>query len=227
MNAKTKRWDGEVKAGERFGELTVLREVERFVQPSGIRARSFLCLCDCGKEKRVRLSHLRHNRVRSCGHLSGERHGMGASDNRLYMVWRAMKSRCNWLGFRQARYYSGRGIKVCAEWSRSFIAFKDWAINNGFSPELTIDRIDNDAGYSPGNCRWVTQRINNSNRRNTFSIQYNGISIPFSILLFQLEKLDNYSAIMSRIKRGWNAQKAVDTPIRAGNYHRKGGYPWK
>lgn len=92
-----------------------------------------------------------------------------------------MKKRCYNPSFPQYKNYGGRGIKVCDEWmntervhtsqssnpSKGFLAFKKWALENGYSDELTIDRIDNNKGYSPGNCRWVTRKLQNRNKRNT------------------------------------------------------------
>ncbi len=198
--------------------LTIIKEVEPFVQPSGQKARSFLCVCDCGKEKRVRLSHLRHHRVKSCGCAVGEMHG--GSGGTLYTSWRAMKMRCNWKGYSQAHLYSERGISVCREWASSFSAFRDWSMKNGYAPGLTIDRKKNSEGYTPENCRWVTQMENCNNRRNTFMVTYQGEDVSFSLLLHRLNLHDHASAIRTRIGRGWSADAAIDTPLRQGNYHR-------
>ena len=75
--------------------------------------------------------------------------------------------RCTNPNHRHYKYYGGRGITVCDEWMKSPQAFVDWALANGFTPELQIDRIDNDKAYSPDNCRWVTPRDNIRNRSNT------------------------------------------------------------
>ena len=83
----------------------------------------------------------------------------------LYGVWNSMKQRCSNPKTKQHNDYGGRGIKVCKEWVKSYITFRDWAVLNGYAKGLCIDRTDNDAGYNPGNCRWATYSVNLQNRR--------------------------------------------------------------
>ena len=80
------------------------------------------------------------------------------SGTRIYETWQDMKRRC--YNKQNARYdsYGGRGITVCDEWLNNFQSFYDWAISNGYSDDLTIDRIDNDGNYEPSNCRWSTAK---------------------------------------------------------------------
>lgn len=89
----------------------------------------------------------------------------GLSKTRLYRIWCGMRNRCSNPNQKNYRLYGGRGIKVCEEWLNSFEAFYTWALNNGYSAKLTIDRKDNDKGYTPENCRWVTQAEQIRNRR--------------------------------------------------------------
>lgn len=89
----------------------------------------------------------------------------GGKLSRLYVTWSSMKQRCHSESYSKYAQYGARGIKVCPEWRRSFSAFRDWAIRNGYQDNLQIDRINNDLGYEPSNCRWVTPERNSANRR--------------------------------------------------------------
>ena len=99
------------------------------------------------------------------------KHGYGNYGNRLYKTWRDIKERC---GNPNIKNYGGRGIKVCPEWENDFLVFREWALNNGYSDDLTIDRIDVNGNYEPSNCRWATNKAQANNRRSNILITYNG-----------------------------------------------------
>lgn len=129
-----------------------------------------ICRCKCGKESKVMLSKLLCGKQLGCKSChsfllvhGGKKRGMGMI--RLYEVWQHMKQRC--INSRVVQYsdYGGRGIKVCNEWKDDFVAFRDWALGNGYRDDLTIDRIDVDGDYEPSNCRWVSREIQVINRR--------------------------------------------------------------
>lgn len=208
----------ELIKGQKFGKLTYIEEAESKRLPSGQINRIAKCLCDCGKTKEVRFLHLVRFRILSCGCIVKKI--KGASKNPLSKIWRAIKYRTAENYFERHLYYD-KGIKVCDEWLNSCSSFISWSEKNGYKKGLQIDRIDNSKGYSPENCRWVSQKINVNNRDNTFMVYYDGKNQPITLLLEKLGKRNSYYTIRRRILAGWNHQKAIDTPIKEGNYKRK------
>lgn len=205
--------------GSRFGMLTIVKELPAKRLPCGQINRVFLCKCDCGNLKEVRLGHLRHGKITSCGCLCGEKRII--KNKGLENTYRAMKARTtnkNNIGY---KLYMGRGITICDEWNKSYNDFAIWSMQNGYKDGLSIDRIDNNKGYYPGNCRWVTVLQNNCNRRNTVYVNYKGRKESFTLLCKRKGLYDHRAAIGDRIKRGWSVERAIDTPIRKGNYGKK------
>ena len=109
------------------------------------------CKCDCGKEITTIGSDLYRGHTTSCG-CSRSTHKM--RDHRLYSIWSSMKNRCSCKNNTQYEYYGGIGISVCDEWMK-FEPFFDWAMNNGYKDDLTLDRINPNKNYQPSNCRWA------------------------------------------------------------------------
>lgn len=171
----------EDKRGKRYGKLTVLNRVDNKRQKNGKTQVYWLCQCACGNTTIVRSTCLNSGNTTSCGcNLNKPIHNH--SRDRIYRIWCSMKQRCNNSKSAWYSYYGGRGIKVCDEWNgrHSFVKFYEWAMNNGYNDELTIDRINNDGNYEPSNCHWITVKEQLKNRRNFFvKNQYGTFGLRF------------------------------------------------
>lgn len=150
--------------GRRFCRLKVIKK-DRTDRHGNAR---WYCLCDCGQYTVVRSDDLRRGKTLSCGCLrvGGMHKTHGGTYTKLFRVWCSMRARCGNPNDRCFHRYGGRGIKVCEEWDTDFSSFKRWSEANGYEEGLTIDRIDNDKGYSPDNCRWTTMKVQNNNKSN-------------------------------------------------------------
>lgn len=194
----------------RYGKLTILKEVEKLILPCGQKNRAFLCRCDCGKEKVIRMVHLTNGRILTCGCLGKEIYG--ESKSKIYKLWNSIKTRCKENYFESEFYYK-KGIRVCDLWLNSFQEFKKFALSNGYKEGLTIDRIDSNGNYEPNNVRFVTPKENCNNRKNTYMVIYNGESISLQILLEKLKYKGNITTIYARLKRGYSIENALSKPI--------------
>jgi len=131
-------------------------------------------------------------------------------EDRMYATWCSMKERCQNPNNKRYTRYAGRGIKVCDEWKNDFSAFAAWAWANGYADGLTIDRIDNDGNYEPGNCRWVTSAIQNRNYSRNHMLTYKGETLCLS------DMADKYginrATLLFRLKQGKTIEEAL-SPI--------------
>lgn len=158
---------------KKIGMLIIIGEADSVYRPNGNKERRLKCICDCGKITNVSWGDLfrkstipRHRATHSCGCLRDNRLKIhGKSKESLYNVYKSMKSRCYNKNNRAYKNYGERGITICKEWLNNFVDFYSWSIDNNYSKGLTIDRINNDGNYEPGNCRFVTKKENGRNTR--------------------------------------------------------------
>lgn len=208
--------------GEVFGRLTVVAEIAR-VNP---RKRQFRCRCSCGVEVELNLNKLRSGHTRSCGCLHTEtiiknlekcprngapKHGMNKSPE--HRAWVHMKQRCSNKNKREWPHYGGRGIKVCEEWASSFLAFYDH-VGQRPTEKHSLDRIDVNGNYEPGNVRWATQQEQVENTRVVRMININGKTQSLSAWAREMGL--PRGQISGRLNAGWSMEEAILTPSIPG-----------
>lgn len=209
--------------GQRFGHWTVLRR-------AGSSARGeplWLCRCDCETELARDGNSLRRGLSKSCGctanegrkaanktHGESDRGGKQAASVE-YRAWQSMKRRCGNPRDSGFAHYGGRGIAVCERWRDDFLAFLA-DVGRRPSPDHSLDRIDVNGNYEPGNVRWATRVVQMRNRRSTVLITVNGVTRcakDWATALGGSTRL-----VVARIARGWSPEAAISEPIRAGRH---------
>lgn len=200
--------------GTRYDRLLVLKRGEHYVLKNHT-GYYWICQCDCGKVVKIKGEHLRSGDTHSCGcyALDCRREGTHhLTDTRLFKIWTGMKTRCYNSHSRSFKDYGARGIKLCDEWVTNFMSFYSWAIQNGYSDDLTIDRIDSDGDYSPTNCRWISKQEQARNKRNNHWIEIDG---ERKLLIDWCTQYNiRPSVVLNRIRRnGWTEKDAIITPV--------------
>lgn len=170
--------------GQRFGRLVAIRPV--YIKGSNDAMWEFKC--DCGNIKLISAHSVLVTGTKSCGCLKAERNKRKESKTRLHRIWANMKGRCHNKKLKVYKHYGGRGIKVCEEWNE-YKNFKEWALNNGYKDNLTIERIDVNGNYCPENCKWITLSEQCLNKRQTLLYLYKGKVVT----LVELAKITNLS----------------------------------
>jgi hypothetical protein len=200
------------RSGRRYGRLLVLNLADR-------ESCSWRCRCDCGVEKVIPYDNLR--RILSCGCLLSESTAAratthGGSDKPEYRTWHQMRQRCRNLKGKLYHRYGGRGIRICERWELFENFFADMGPRP--SPGHSLDRIDNDGNYEPGNCRWATQTEQLQNTSRCRYVTINGERLTQS----EASKRVGLSRTVlgNRLRLGWSLEKAINLPLRPRNASR-------
>jgi hypothetical protein len=201
-------------SGHRFGKLTVVGLGD--ATPS--KHRRWVCACDCGGTSYPTTGSLRSGKTKSCGCGIGvsarsrfTTHGLTQTPE--YGIWCNMLARTGEPSNKSYPDYGGRGISACPDWASSFQAFYDY-MGPRPSPRHTLDRINNDGNYEPGNCRWATYEVQASNRRSTKRIAHDGRSM--TVREWSDETGLQPGTINMRLSRGWATSEALQFPASRG-----------
>ena len=209
--------------GNRYGRLVVVRR-----QGNIGKQKAWLCKCDCGNDHILTSNQLKSG-TQSCGCLQKEkateaakkrlgsnirkRYSIGEQNTRLRQCYKDMLHRCYKPNNKRYRNYGLRGIKVCDEWLSDFNSFRDWALSNGYSESLTLDRINVNQNYEPSNCRWASVKEQNNNKKTNVIVTYNGETMTLHELSEKYTDV-SYKTLWARMNCGWNLQDALTTPVR-------------
>lgn len=200
--------------GQRFGRLIALGPISRDRHKHIV----WLCQCDCGNKANVALQSLRSGTTRSCGCLYKQDIGRrstthGMSKTKVYKTWLHIKKRCYNPLAHDYQYYGERGISVCSQWHDSFECFRDYVseLPNFGIKGYSLDRIDNNGNYEPGNIRWATRKQQSRNRRITRMLTHKGKTQ--SVGAWAEEMGIPLYLIKNRIyKYGWSIERALTSP---------------
>lgn len=194
--------------GQKFGRLTVIQ----FSRNSNDRQAVWKCKCECGNYVEVAAIRLKNGTTKSCGCYWKEKMHERKTifSGRMYYIWESMKQRCENPNNSSYLRYGGRGICVCEEW-HDFKNFYTWSINNGYSDDLSIDRVDNNGNYCPENCRWADKYIQANNKRSNVLIEING-EVKTAAEWSRITGIPSKN-IRERLDIGWSGNDAVNIPI--------------
>lgn len=199
--------------GARFGILEIISAVE-YRETAG-KNRPHCCVrCLCGSEYEVLCFNLSDKST--CSACLGRKNSTihGHSKRPIFRRYLKIIERCYNPKCPAFHNYGGRGILVCDEWRADYLAFENWAFSNGYEPHLEIDRIDNNKGYSPENCRWVTSIVNARNKRLTVRLTLAGETKSAADWAEDPRCAVSETTLTARIRYGWDHVKAILTPAR-------------
>ena len=201
--------------GKKYGRLTVIEKIK----DNKNKYSMCKCICDCGNKCIVNIANVKSGHTKSCGCLQKETIGdinkkHGKRNTRLYDIWCGIKVRCYNKNDKNYKNYGGRGITICQEWFNNFINFYNWSMANGYTDDLSIDRIDVNGNYEPSNCRWVDRKTQNRNTRTNRYLTYKGETHCIAEWA-EILHIKQY-IIIERLKYGWSIEKIFETPVNYG-----------
>jgi hypothetical protein len=197
--------------GERFNSLTLTKYLGRS---------KWLCKCDCGNEVAAGITDIKTGKQKSCGchkaRLAADRHrihGLGFTPE--YMIWKGIKSRCFNKNEAAYKHYGGRGITICDAWKDDPVAFINY-VGKRPSEAHSIDRINNDGNYEPGNVRWATpkEQANNQRPRSTLHL-ITAFGETHSVTEWSRRTGVNRKSILRRVNQGWSPEDTVSKPTQS------------
>jgi len=197
-------------SGQKFGTLTWIERMKNSKPTKGSSYGQAMirCKCDCGNVAIVQLGHLTSGHTKSCGCMY--RHGMKHS--REYRIWQSMKKRCFNKNDKDYKNYGERGITVHNKWAESHDFPNFYEYMGLCPPGHTLERIDNDGNYEPGNVRWATPKEQARNTRKNRILEFNGQKKCVAEWAEELG-INNY-VIFNRLNLGWPVEKVLTTPIQ-------------
>ena len=167
-------------------------------------------LCDCGNRTRAPATCFLRGTPMSCGCMCGPHYSdIPLDKDRLWSIFKGMKRRCYNHNEPEYNRYGGRGIIICDEWLKNYGEFRNWAINNGYRPGLTIDRINNDGNYCPENCRWATRKEQNNNTSQNRRITFNGETLTVTEWA---KKIGITQQALQKRLNNWPLERALTEP---------------
>lgn len=221
--------------GKRFGRLTVISLNEEKIKEEKRKNNKtriyYNCLCDCGNTTIAEKGKLKNGNTKSCGCLHHDvvskmltTHGdsRNGKNKRLYSIYKNMKNRCYNKNGQDYNYYGGKGVIICDEWMNDYINFKNWSLSNGYSDNLTIDRINVNGNYEPSNCRWVDMKTQMNNTTQNHMITYNGeiktmiewseiLDIPYGVIKNAINKRKmTFDSFIKNYKPRYNTRKDIN-----------------
>jgi hypothetical protein len=186
--------------GKTYNYLTILKFTRLSRVSTGQITRHCLCRCRCGKEKEYALNNILGARSKSCGCMPYSCHNPYFK-TRLYRIYQGMKTRCYKESHPAYRYYGAKGVKVCKTWKNNFQSFYNWAINNGYKENLSIDRINPCGNYTPSNCRWATSKQQANNKRLSNRLNIKKLSDKTGYSMERIRQLANVGFFKGYVHR--------------------------